>query len=1200
MTAVPAPTPGSPEAAAQQVSRLRAEIVQQFGPNTLLWSDQAIVLDVTHAHPGGLAKLLASKDTLLSELYRESATQQRAISKARAIRAKEQELARERGVPGCYLAIGRATWTKRRGPKPNAPVFLRRLELIPESPAQQEFRVVLTGEAEFNPALRGFLESVGGTDIPFDDLVRMSMRPSGFDPAAAYEALGRSWPGPPGWSIARDMWITTFPYAKLPAVSDFTRVAAALEEHPLLDTLVRGAATGPAPGRTHEPADPELVTVLDADPGQIAAIEAVRAGESIVIDSPPGTGKSQTIVCIAADLARSGRSTLVVAAAADSRSAVTGRLVHCGLGSLVREPGTGSAPAAHRPSQFARASQVQSAWTSAGRELSEHVARMHRGREPWSLSVDEIQERIAAVCEAPEPPRSKIRLSGPHLGALGPAEAERWMTTLRGVAERGAWPSGEEPADPWWGAAIRTDEDAERARLAAKALGASGLAQFDAVFTEVFAGVSVPPLRTLGQHGAFIAEMARIGQVLEVFRLGVFDAPLEEWTAHTSGGTFERWRHGRAVKALLRPGAPHHDVDPLLHSALQARPVWQQVRGSQIMPGQVAGLGRAREAYDKLAAHASYLGERLRGHPDLLAERLPQLAARAADLSAQRSRLEVLPAVTDDLDAARTAGLGELIEDLAARRLSPEHVAAETEFVWLASVLAQTTASDSGYARVTGDAVRAAVTRFRENDRALQRAAAAGIIAERGEGKPLICVCSPHTVGLYLSRKAHFDVVIIDDAQALATADGISALARADQAVVVGDSHLPGPTFFTATAGGAAAKGSPSSSLLTEAAAVWPVHRFAWHYRSRDQRLTESPVATAYPELRTFPSPSDTGVVRVEAAPVTEHDHGLVAQAVRAVVTHARLQAKESLAVLTVDPELAQRIRDGIRATTDPSVADFLGEQGGEALVVLDAAHATGVVRDAAIVVLGQQTPDLVAGAAGARLLTAALTRARARQTVLHTLDAAKLADAAGDGPARLGARILADLLANDRPKVTTTSESTLTRDLARRLKSRGLRVREGVAPGMVDLAVRDPFTRGPVALAIQIDGPAYAALGGNRMRDRLVQEQLRRLGWRPLRILTVDLFRDPAREEARIVAAMERMAAGDMRTGPITGKGARRASRPATGRAADGAADQPAATGRPEQTRDDTDAGWGERPASGGDPAHDRWLQENRPPHWE
>lgn len=33
------------------------------------------------------------------------------------------------------------------------------------------------------------------------------------------------------------------------------------------------------------------------------------------------------------------------------------------------------------------------------------------------------------------------------------------------------------------------------------------------------------------------------------------------------------------------------------------------------------------------------------------------------------------------------------------------------------------------------------------------------------------------------------------------------------------------------------------------------------------------------------------------------------------------------------------------------------------------------------------------------------------------------------------------------------------------------------------------------------------------------------------------------------------------------------------------------------EQTRDDTDAGWGEwRDES----EHERWLEEQRPPHWE
>ncbi|WP_106298626.1 hypothetical protein [Knoellia remsis] len=49
---------------------------------------------------------------------------------------------------------------------------------------------------------------------------------------------------------------------------------------------------------------------------------------------------------------------------------------------------------------------------------------------------------------------------------------------------------------------------------------------------------------------------------------------------------------------------------------------------------------------------------------------------------------------------------------------------------------------------------------------------------------------------------------------------------------------------------------------------------------------------------------------------------------------------------------------------------------------------------------------------------------------------------------------------------------------------------------------------------------------------------------------------------------------------------------------------DGPATEGRPrrvrrsrlEQTRDDTDAGWGE---ASDDEASARWLEENRPPHW-
>jgi hypothetical protein len=33
------------------------------------------------------------------------------------------------------------------------------------------------------------------------------------------------------------------------------------------------------------------------------------------------------------------------------------------------------------------------------------------------------------------------------------------------------------------------------------------------------------------------------------------------------------------------------------------------------------------------------------------------------------------------------------------------------------------------------------------------------------------------------------------------------------------------------------------------------------------------------------------------------------------------------------------------------------------------------------------------------------------------------------------------------------------------------------------------------------------------------------------------------------------------------------------------------------EQSRDDTDTGWGERPD---EEAQDQWLREQRPPHWD
>ena len=132
-----------------------------------------------------------------------------------------------------------------------------------------------------------------------------------------------------------------------------------------------------------------------------------------------------------------------------------------------------------------------------------------------------------------------------------------------------------------------------------------------------------------------------------------------------------------------------------------------------------------------------------------------------------------------------------------------------------------------------------------------------------------------------------------------------------------------------------------------------------------------------------------------------------------------------------------------------------------------------------------------------------------------------------------------------------------------------------------IDIAVRDEESGH--RLAVESDGPPYAALSSVRERDRMRAERLARLGWGHLRVWSIDIFRDPAREVARVRRALRPEGDG----GAVSAQDAA-----ATRRTARELEQRPF-----QQTSDDTDLGWGEVPPP--DDAHDDWLREQRPPHW-
>jgi hypothetical protein len=123
------------------------------------------------------------------------------------------------------------------------------------------------------------------------------------------------------------------------------------------------------------------------------------------------------------------------------------------------------------------------------------------------------------------------------------------------------------------------------------------------------------------------------------------------------------------------------------------------------------------------------------------------------------------------------------------------------------------------------------------------------------------------------------------------------------------------------------------------------------------------------------------------------------------------------------------------------------------------------------------------------------------------------------------GARQLRDLLAHAAGapasgSTTAHEPDLLLADLAARLRSDELVVQQryGAEGEAVDLAVGDGS--GDWLVAVESDGPAYARTSA-RERERLRPEALARRGWGHERVWSTDVFRDPAREVARVRGAV-------------------------------------------------------------------------------
>ena len=146
------------------------------------------------------------------------------------------------------------------------------------------------------------------------------------------------------WTVKRRLSLGFLSFGKLAIWADLDpQKSESLLTSALLREIFEGGKTSGADGFHAEDyaidshAEGELPLIYDADSSQHSAIIDVKNGKSLVINGPPGTGKSQTITNIVATALAHGKKVLFVAEKIAALEVVKQRLESAGLGDFCLE-----------------------------------------------------------------------------------------------------------------------------------------------------------------------------------------------------------------------------------------------------------------------------------------------------------------------------------------------------------------------------------------------------------------------------------------------------------------------------------------------------------------------------------------------------------------------------------------------------------------------------------------------------------------------------------------------------------------------------------------------------------------------------------------------------------------------------------------------------------------------------------------------
>lgn len=389
----------------------------------------------------------------------------------------------EGGANTLFLAIGLLEWTEaeKAEAKHLAPILLIPVTLARQS-VRSGFRLSRhDDEAIVNPTLLQLLKNsfemrVAGLDhIPTDD--------KGIDVAKVLQAFRLAIREVSKWEVLEQAHLGIFSFKKYLMWKDLQDRTEQLKGNRVVKHLIENPgqafareSSGGAFERlddTHQPQD--ILAPLLSDSSQLKAICAIDAGRDLVLEGPPGTGKSQTITNLIAHNLAKGKTVLFVSEKMAALEVVHRRLNNIGLGPFCLELHSSKARKIEVLQQLGKALDVPGERTASDwareaerlgqrrQELNGLVDALHKaypngltafsaigtciqfaGKEPssmpWTDALTHSREQLDALRETSRRISAMAQdlgpLSGHPLAAIGKAEwSPSWNDDLNSASK---------------------------------------------------------------------------------------------------------------------------------------------------------------------------------------------------------------------------------------------------------------------------------------------------------------------------------------------------------------------------------------------------------------------------------------------------------------------------------------------------------------------------------------------------------------------------------------------------------------------------------------------------------------------------------------------------------------------------------------------------------------------------------------------